>query len=83
MTPNTDNTNSTPLPARLRWLRADDDVLEGPRDEIMRQYAESGFDGRLVPIDVAQVPAPQPRPVTLRPGVDVDPEAQARAGVAR
>jgi hypothetical protein len=31
MTPNTDNTNSTPLPARLRWLRADDDILEGPR----------------------------------------------------
>jgi hypothetical protein len=76
MTPNTDSTPN--LPSRLRWVRADDDVLDGPREEIMRQYAESGFDGRLVPLDVAQVPTAQPRPVTLRPGVDVDPEAEAR-----
>ena len=74
MTPNTDN--SANLPARLRWLHPDGNVGEGPRDVIMRAYAEAGFEGKLVPVDVVEVPAP--RPVTLRPGVDVDPEAQAR-----
>ena len=75
MTPNTDSTPN--LPARLRWLHPDGNVGEGPRDVIMRAYAEAGFEGKLVPVDVIEVPAP--RPVTLRPGVDVDPEAQARA----
>lgn len=78
MTPNTDNNAN--LPARLRWVRADEDLVEGPREEIMRAYAQAGFEGRLVPVDVAQVPAPQP--VTLRPGVDVDPEAAKRIAAA-
>lgn len=79
MTPSTD-TNSTLLPSRLRWRRADAEPVEGPREEIMRAYAQAGFVGALVPVDVDVVPAPQP--VTLRPGVDVDPEAVKRIAAA-
>ena len=58
-----------------RDLDADAEPVEGPREEIMRAYAQAGFVGALVPVDVDVVPAPQP--VTLRPGVDVHPTANA------
>jgi len=77
---NTDTNNTTDLPARLRWRRPDVEPVEGPREEVMRAYAQAGFVGTLVPVDVAEVPAPQP--VTLRPGVDVDPEAAKRIAAA-
>lgn len=81
---NTD-TNDTP---RARWTRTDGSTVEGPAADLMRDYAAAGFAGRLVPvIDVVETaaadrqPASSPAPA-LRPGVDVDPEAERRIAAA-
>jgi hypothetical protein len=79
MTPNTDTSADTNLPARLRWLQRDGTVTEGEREDVMRAYALAGFDGSLAPV----VDAPPASTVpALRPGVDVDDEAAARIKAA-
>lgn len=77
---NTDQTNNTPaLPSRLLWRRTDAEPVEGNREDIMRQYAAAGFVGTLVPVDLVSPAASQ---TALRPGVDVDPEAERRVKAA-
>jgi hypothetical protein len=72
------NNNAAPL---ARWTRPDGSTVEGPAQDLMRDYAAAGFAGRLVAVDAApaQVAAPAP---ALRPGVDVDPEAERRIKAA-
>lgn len=79
MTPNTDTSSTSNLPARLRWLKRDGTVTEGERDAVMRAYAEANFEGSLAPITE---PAPAPTVAALRPGIDVDDEAAARIKAA-
>lgn len=78
MTPNTDNTADS-LPTSLVWRRINGETTEGPREEIMRAYAQAGFVGTLIPV---AEPAPASTVPALRPGVDVDDEAAARIKAA-
>lgn len=77
------DTNNAP---RARWTRTDGTVVEGPAQDLMRDYAAAGFAGRLVAVEpaapvVAVAPVAAPAPA-LRPGVDVDPEAARRIEAA-
>ena len=74
--------NNTPvpvLPSRLLWRRTDGEPIEGEREFIMKQYAAAGFTGTLVPVDIVSPAASQ---LALRPGIDVDPEAERRIKAA-
>lgn len=74
METNTDN--AAPL---ARWIKVDGSTVEGPAQDLMAAFAAAGFAGRLVAVDAAPVAAPA---LALRPGVDVDPEAERRIKAA-
>ena len=44
------NNNAAPL---ARWIRTDGSTVEGPAQDLMRDYAAAGFAGRLVAVDAA------------------------------
>jgi len=66
----------------IRFVRADGSESIGPVPDMMRAYAAAGFTGKLTPVDAAPAAAPQPASPALRPGVDVDPEAERRIKAA-
>lgn len=73
------NTNNTAAPL-ARWIRTDGSTVEGPAQDLMRDYAAAGFAGRLVAVEPT---APVAAPVAaLRPGVDVDAAAAKRIQAA-
>ncbi|MEY4089049.1 MAG: hypothetical protein RJB55_1320 [Verrucomicrobiota bacterium] len=78
MPANVDNT--APL---ARWIKIDGSTVEGPAQDLMKAFAEAGFAGRLVPVtEVPRLAAVTPAAPALRPGVDVDPEAERRIKAA-